>query len=319
MRIAASYDDVFDRLDAAEQQSATHRDEQAVGAYRDVVAAADHVLATLGDRPRAASYATRHDGTIDTSLVITNLRAARANAAHLGDEASERFIEALERELHAKTPGQRAVLRQHGRPAVATSRGQTCWSYGDDADEERFCWATDGRLIKRTVGGTSTTAPPPPSPPTAPHAQSSIAYYAAATFASGSCSFGNCLSDGWTTSTPGGTVTTACSFGDCGKDGWTSNHPDGTTSTTSCHFGDCFKDGWTTSHPDNTRSETSCSFGDCLKDGWRTTMPDGSTSETSCNFGDCTKDGWTTRLPSGSTVTCSCNFGDCLKDGASCN
>lgn len=140
-----------------------------------------------------------------------------------------------------------------------------------------------------------------------------VDYVTAATFAAGRCS-GSCAQNGWES---GGSRTT-CSFGNCLKDGWETTHPDGRISRTRCSFGDCLKNGWDTSHPDGKVSRTSCSFGDCAKDGWDTDTPKG-TARASCNFGDCFNHGWETQVPGQSTVRCQCEFGDCLANGARCN
>ncbi|HEY1555604.1 MAG TPA: hypothetical protein VGF94_12290 [Kofleriaceae bacterium] len=301
-RRAERYDELQSQLIAAEQLG----DEDAAHGEREVVHGIDDLLRELARDPRA------------DSALVANARALRVRAAGEAAAAFDRFIETLATEVHAHTGPQLAVLRQHGRPEVA----KQCWIYRRDAGDETYCWTKAGKLASHKVTGPEPVAEAPepaPAAPAAPRGKHAIAYYAAATFASGSCSFGNCLKDGWTTRTAGGDVESRCDFGDCAKDGWTSRHPDGTESRTSCSFGDCFKDGWTTTHPDGTSSSTSCSFGDCMKDGWTTTMPDGSSSTTSCSFGDCLKDGWTTQLPSGQSVSCSCNFGDCLQNGASCN
>jgi hypothetical protein len=265
-------------------------------------------------------------------------QAARANALGRQLARADRLAGAGDdaravRDYRAVVIGADRLLAESPRPEIAdpVGRMRERAARGVDASRQR-----DVRVHRAPSPELSETEQPPPpdepDPPApssssssssssspAPAKKSKLAYYAAATFASGSCSFGDCLKDGWTTRTADGDVESHCSFGDCAKDGWTSRHPDGTESSTSCSFGDCFKDGWTTRHPDGTESETSCSFGECMKDGWTTRHPDGTESSTSCNFSDCAKDGWTTRLPSGSEISCSCNFNDCLKDGASCN
>lgn len=301
-RLAERYDELQSQLIAAEQLD----DETAAHGEREVMHGVDDLLRDLSRDPHADPALAGH------------ARALRVRAGQEAEAAFDRFIEKLATELRVRTPGQRAVLRQHGRPEVA----KQCWIYHHDDGDETFCWTKAGKLASHKLAGAEPVpdAPEPaPAATAAPSGKHKIAYYAAATFASGSCSFSNCLKDGWTTRTADGDVESRCDFGDCAKDGWTSRHPDGTESRTSCSFGDCFKDGWTTSHPDGTSSTTSCSFGDCMKDGWTTTMPDGSSSTTSCSFGDCLKDGWTTQLPSGQSVSCSCNFNDCVQNGASCN
>jgi len=143
-------------------------------------------------------------------------------------------------------------------------------------------------------------------------------YVAAAVFASGRCSFNNCMKEGWTAETPEGNVTVRCSFSNCLTDGWTASFPDGTEARTRCSFSDCMKDGWTTSFADGTEARTRCSFSNCLKDGWTTDLPGGGSATTRCSFGDCAKEGWETSLPDGNSVRCRCNFSKCFEDGATC-
>ncbi len=330
--LAAKYDILLDRVAEADREVAAHRDEQASTSYRAAAGAVDHLLAWFGDstnhfgRGPGVEYHTSHDGALDEAHLIANLRAVRQRAQREAEEASDRIVAELERRYAAKTPGQRAVLIQHGAPDVSHVRGQTCWIYRSDQVEDTFCWTDAGKLVSHKTVVPSTGEPlasdpaDPPVTSSTPHgnAKPAIAYYAAATFASGSCEFSDCLKDGWSTGTPAGTVRSRCNFSDCSKDGWTSDHPDGTRSETRCHFSKCFEDGWTTTHPDGTSSETRCAFSDCMKDGWTTTMPDGSTATTRCSFSKCTTDGWTTELPGGRSVTCRCNFSDCLKNGATC-
>ncbi|HEY3802959.1 MAG TPA: hypothetical protein VGL61_10150 [Kofleriaceae bacterium] len=304
-----------DQLADADRLAAARDDERAVNRYRAVSHDADRLLA---ESPRAD--------------IADRVRELRDRAEQGAAAAWERFVDALVRTLHATTPAQRAVLHERGRPELSRRRGEVCWLYRGDPGDVTYCWTAAGRLANRDEASApqaresdpptppAPAAPSPPSPPTPAAAakHSKIAYYAAATFASGSCNFGNCLTSGWTTRTPDGDVNTSCEFSDCAKSGWTSQHPDGGESSTSCEFGDCFKSGWTTRHPDGTESSTSCEFGDCMKSGWTTRMPDGTESSTSCEFGDCATSGWTTRLPDGRSISCSCEFGDCLKNGASC-
>jgi hypothetical protein len=310
--VATSYDELLDKIGDADH---TKDVDQAAARYTDVAHAAAKWLAHA---PATGRFTTRHDGAADAKKLVATIKALETRA----EAAYDRYIEKLEAELHATTPGQRAIVLKRGRPQAVKKKPLMCWIYRDEANEETYCWTKAGKIAEHTTTAIAAAEEPPPAEEPAPKAKAKPkkkrAYYAAATFASGSCSFSNCLKDGWTTETPAGTVTSSCSFSDCGKDGWTSRYPDGAEATTSCHFSDCFKDGWSTTNPDGTSSETSCSFNDCMKDGWTTTMPDGSTATTSCSFNDCMKDGWTTNLPSGKTVTCSCSFNDCLANGASC-
>lgn len=143
-------------------------------------------------------------------------------------------------------------------------------------------------------------------------------YIAAATFAAGSCSFNDCLKNGWTIPSPDGDIDVRCDFQDCLKSGWTARFPDGREARTGCSFQSCMKDGWETTHPDGETSRTRCSFQDCLKNGWETELPGGSSARTSCSFQDCLNDGWETELPGGGHQQCRCNFQKCAEHGASC-
>jgi hypothetical protein len=143
-------------------------------------------------------------------------------------------------------------------------------------------------------------------------------YVTAAVFAAGTCSFGDCMKNGWEIRTDSGTIRVSCSFSDCLKNGWEASFPDGGSARTTCSFSDCMKNGWETRFPDGSSARTSCSFSDCAKNGWETSLPDGSSARTSCNFSECYTKGWETSLPDGGRVRCDCNFSDCLANGTSC-
>ncbi len=143
-------------------------------------------------------------------------------------------------------------------------------------------------------------------------------YAAAAVFAAGTCSFGDCAHKGWEIRAKDGTIRVSCNFGDCLAKGWETRFPDGKTARTSCNFGECMVKGWETRYPDGQTARTSCNFGECATKGWETRLPDGNTARTSCNFSECYVKGWETRLPDGRNIRCSCNFGECLKKGTEC-
>jgi hypothetical protein len=328
-RVAHEYDELLDGLARADREASARQDEDAAMSCRQAVEAADQLLDEVADpRAPAAIYPTRSDGPLDRATLIAKLQDVRARADRLGKAAHDRALAALATELHARTPQQRAVVADHGRPdEVQQRRRQICWIYRADI-EEAYCWTAAGRLARhdRTelVSRQPATSGPPtqraPEPePTKPAKPPTRLYYAAATFAAGSCSSGDCFRYGWTTSLPDGdSARTSCSSGECAKYGWTTDFPHGDSARTSCSSGDCMKYGWTTDFPDSESARTSCNSGECMKYGWSTSLPHGQSASSSCNSGDCLKYGWSTSLPSGS-VSCSCNSGDCTKYGASCN
>ena len=64
-----------------------------------------------------------------------------------------------------------------------------------------------------------------------------------------------------------GAADSHCSFGDCGSDGWSTSYPDGSRSTTRCSFGDCNANGWTTTTSSGETITCRCNFGDCNANG----------------------------------------------------
>lgn len=304
-QVAQDYDQLRDELAGADQEASSHQDGEAAEQYRQVADGADRLLDKLADAPApAAVYPTRSDGPLDQAALIAKLRDVRAQADRLGKAAHARSLSALEAELHARTAPQRAVVADHGRPdEVQRRRQQTCWIYRDGDTEETFCWTAAGRLAKHAKSSTAVASRPPPEntptqsapEPERPKPKPKQLYYAAATFAAGSCN-----------------------SGDCFRYGWTTRLPDGNSARTSCSSGECAKYGWTTDFPDGESASTSCSSGECMKYGWTTSLPHDESASSSCSSGDCLKYGWSTSLPSGS-VSCSCNSGDCTKYGASCD
>ena len=136
-------------------------------------------------------------------------------------------------------------------------------------------------------------------------------------FATGRCNFSDCLTEGWDTDTPAGTLRSRCNFSDCLKEGWTTEFPDGTRAETRCKFSDCATDGWDTRLPDGSNAETRCNFSNCFEDGWDTRLSSG-TAEGRCMFSKCFEDGWSVDPPEGPRFDCRCRFGDCLTDGNEC-
>jgi len=178
-----------------------------------------------------------------------------------------------------------------------------------------------------TIGSAACYAPPPiaarsgtalPYEPPAPRKETHSTRDNVGVFAAGQCDFGNCSTNGWTSSTPDGEqVRSRCAFGDCLKNGWSTEAPGGARSDSRCNFGDCTKNGWTTRVSGGAETRTTCNFNDCTKNGWTTESPSGR-SRTTCAFNDCNKSGWTTETSDGHRATCTCKFGDCQKNGADC-
>ena len=325
-QIAQGYDLLLDQMAQADQDASAHQEEDAERRYHQGVEVADQLLDDLVDaRAPAAVYPTRSDGPVGHATLIANLRDVRARADWLGKAAHARALAALAAELHARTPQQRAVVADHGRPdEVRAQRRQTCWIYRGAESEEAFCWTAAGRLARHGTSRTAVASTPPrdarpASAEDRPRPRPPQLYYAAATFAAGSCNSGDCFRYGWTTRLPdGNSASTSCSSGECVKYGWSTSFPGGESASTSCSSGDCMKYGWSTHFPDGESATTSCSSGDCMKYGWSTSLPHGDSASTSCSSGDCMKYGWSTSLPSGS-ISCSCNSGDCTRYGASCS
>ncbi len=180
------------------------------------------------------------------------------------------------------------------------------------ADAAKVAQASNAKPAVGKSSGKS--SPKPVADEEAPPPLARTDYVTAATFAAGSCNFGNCAKSGWDSRGN----RTSCNFGECLKHGWETVHASGEVSVTSCNFGDCLQHGWETQHPDGEVSRTTCNFSDCSKNGWETDTPAG-VAQTSCNFGECFKNGWDTSLPTGGSVRCSCDFEDCLGNGASCD
>lgn len=144
-----------------------------------------------------------------------------------------------------------------------------------------------------------------------------LAFAVVPLFAGGRCQ-GSCATSGWTATVEGGDLEARCSYGKCLTDGWTTQLPDGSEARTNCRFSACNRDGWDTELTGGLTLRTRCGFGDCGKNGWTLELPDGSRADTRCSGGDCFKDGWQTTFPDGRTVRCRCEGNDCRENGATC-
>jgi hypothetical protein len=157
--IATRYDEVLDELEQADAFIASHAYEDALAQYRAAEQAAGQLLDWFADsthqlgRGAQVRYATRQAGDLDESRLLASLQAARTRAQHEAAKTHDKVMDQLAIQLGATTPGQRAVLSQHGRPAVKKTRRQICWTYDDAAAVEIYCWTRSGTLARHETTG----------------------------------------------------------------------------------------------------------------------------------------------------------------------
>ena len=169
---AETYDQVFAALDEGDRDAKSGQYDAAAQRYETANGFASQLIASLAGRQAAAgvTYPTAHDGKLDRATLVSNLEQARDRSRRAAERAKDQAFEQLADEIGASTPGQRAVLRQHGRPEITKSRREMCWLFHNADSDETYCWQLEGgKLAKhqsvKRAAVTVASAPADPPPP----------------------------------------------------------------------------------------------------------------------------------------------------------